>query len=212
MNNSERFLQFFMEKGVVLDGHFLLTSGRHSNKYFAKDLVNTFSKDREIVADELAHLIISVLDESSVDTIVGPAMGSVLMAGDVARIINDQSGTAIKNAWSEKDETGKFIFRPIFIDMIKDKNVVITEDVLTTGGSVGGVIKAVQELGGNIKAVAVLCNRGGVTIENLGLPEAVLIALTEVKFESWSTEDCPLCKDGKPMDKTVGHAKKIIKY
>ena len=90
---------------------------------------------------------------------------------------------------------------------IKNNNVLVVEDLLTTGGSVAKVCRQIEHLGGNVIGVSAVVNRGGVTAEDLGVPK--LNALAEVSFEAVDHVDCLLCKEEVPIVEDVGHGDKF---
>ncbi len=196
---------YFKNKGVILDGHFLLTSGRHGDKYFSKDKLS-ISPDS---MDDVGVLLANEFVNDDIEVVVGPAVGSNILASYIAGALNGVNGKVVQNCWTEKGEDQKFKLRPQFIELVQGKRILIAEDVLTTGGSANSTIDLVKENGGIIIGVGVLCNRGGITAEVLGVPEAKLVALLEIEFETWTKEECPLCKDKIPMNEMVGHAKKL---
>ncbi|MBI5733584.1 MAG: phosphoribosyltransferase, partial [Candidatus Kerfeldbacteria bacterium] len=158
---------------------------------------------------DMGVLLASEFVDDNIEVVVGPAVGSNILASYIAGALDGVNGKKVQNCWTEKGEDKKFMLRPQFIGLIDGKRVLIAEDVLTTGGSANSTIDLVKENGGRIVAVGVLCNRGGVTAETLGVPEAKLVALLNIEFETWTKEECPLCKDNILMSQIVGHAKKL---
>jgi orotate phosphoribosyltransferase len=84
----------------------------------------------------------------------------------------------------------------------------VVEDVLNTGGSVRQAVAAVRAAGGEVVAVAALCNRGGVTAADLGVP--AVVALVELSLDSWDAPACPLCRDGVPIDTRIGKGREFL--
>ncbi len=164
-----------------MQGHFPLTSGRHSNKYLqcAKIFQNT--KYSELLCKELAEKF----QDANVDVVVGPAMGAVQMAYEVSRQLS------CPNFFAERED-GKLTLRRGF-HLEPGQNVLIVEDVVTTGGSVKEVIKIAEDAGANIVGVGVVVDRTGGTID-LGYPVKSVISMN---VESWEADECPICKEGK---------------
>ena len=182
MISDERVLEILKEAGVLLEGHFRLTSGRHSNRYLqcAKIFRNTK------YSEELCKALAEQFANDSVDVVIGPAMGAVQMAYEVSRHLN------CENFFAERDEEGKMVLRRGFT-VTKDMNVLLVEDVVTTGGSVKEVLELVQEVGANVVGIGSIVNRTSGNVD-FGVPFKSVIT---VDVESYDPEDCPLCKEGK---------------
>ena len=89
------------------------------------------------------------------------------------------------------------------------KRVLVVEDILTTGGSARKVVEAVRAIGGNVVGVGVLCNRGGVTAQDLAnVPK--LEVLVNISLDAWNEADCPLCKQGVPVNPDVGKGREFL--
>ena len=182
MITEERILEILREAGVLMEGHFRLTSGRHSNKYLqcAKIFRNTK------YSEELCAALAEQYKDAGVQVVIGPAMGAVQMAYEVSRSLK------CENFFTERDETGKMTLRRGFA-VNPGQKVLIVEDVVTTGGSVREVIDLVRAAGGDIVGVGSIVDRTGGKID-FGVPFKAVISL---EVESWLPEECPLCREGK---------------
>ena len=142
MLTQERVTEILKEAGVLLEGHFLLTSGRHSDKYLqcAKIFRNTK------YSEELCAALAEKYKDAGVQVVIGPAMGAVQMAYEVSRALG------CENFFTERGEDGKMTLRRGFA-VTPGEKVLIVEDVVTTGGSVKEVIDLVREAGGDIVGV-----------------------------------------------------------
>ena len=109
--------------------------------------------------------------------------------------------------YADKDGDN-FVIKRGYDKLIAGKNILVVEDVLTTGGSVRKVIEAVRALGGNVIGLGVLCNRGGVTAQDVA--NALIFALVNVKMDAWSPVDCPLCAQGVPINTNVGKGREFL--
>ena len=156
MSERDQILSIFRSTEALLDGHFVLTSGRHSASYFqcAKVLqhpeyLTAFSV---MIADEF--------EEKAPDVVISPAIGGVVLGTEV--------GTQLgcRTIFAERKE-GKMVIRRGF-HIKKGEKVLVVEDVITTGGSVKEVMNLVEDAGGNILGVGVLVDRsnGTVTLHN----------------------------------------------
>lgn len=133
MITRDRIMEILKEAGVLLEGHFKLTSGRHSNKYLqcAKIFRNTK------YSEELCGALAEQFGSDGVQIVIGPAMGAVQMAYEVSRSLH------CENFFTERDEEGKMSLRRGFSVKPGDK-ILVVEDVVTTGGSVREVIDLVK--------------------------------------------------------------------
>ncbi|NLK97385.1 MAG: orotate phosphoribosyltransferase [Epulopiscium sp.] len=181
MINKERAIEIFKETEVLLEGHFLLTSGRHSNQYMQCAKILQYPN----YAEELAKGLAEEFKEDSIDMVVGPAMGGIIIAYELARQLN------VKNLFTER-ENGKMTLKRGFT-IPKGAKVLVAEDVVTTGGSVFEVMDIVKEQGGEVAGVAVLVDRSNGTID-FGTKLRAALTADVISYEA---EECPLCKEGK---------------
>ena len=180
MLTKERIIEVLKEADVLLEGHFLLTSGRHSNKYLqcAKIFQNT-KYSEELCAD-----LAQKFKGDNIDIVIGPAMGAVQMAYEVSRHLNTP------NFFAERED-GIFALRRGF-KIEKGQRVLVVEDVVTTGGSVKEVIELIENLGGIVAGVGSIVDRTGGKMD-FGVPYKAVISMEVI---SWTADECPLCKEG----------------
>jgi len=180
--NQEQVLEQCRRCGAMLEGHFQLSSGRHSDRYFQCALLLSDPLRAETMARAVALKI-----EASVEVVVGPALGAVVWAHEVARAL----GTSALFTERAQDAGGEMVLRRGFA-LEPGQRVLVVEDVLTTGGSAREAIRVVRETGAEVVGVASIINRSGVPnpFESDGLPFA---CLAEVEVQSWEPEGCPLC-------------------
>ncbi len=186
---------FWIHDGNPRRPHALLTSGKHSNGFFNSELV---MEDANLL-DEAAFDLLKILARNglsvqNVDRVVGPAMGAITLAHEVARHIGRKRGFSCLRAYTEKEESeaGKImVFKKTVIR--PDEQVLPVEDVLTTGTSVDHAAEAIRGAGGVVVPfVAVLVNRSGLT-EVRGKK---IIALIDREMPMWKPHECPLCAQG----------------
>jgi len=144
---EEKILDIFKKTGALLDGHFVLTSGRHSPSYFQCAKVLQYPKYLSRFAQSIANNFIN----SKLDAVISPAIGGIVLGTEVGRLLN------VKTIFAERKK-GDMCIRRGFEIKDNDKILVI-EDVITTGGSVKEVIDEVTKLGGKISGVGVLVDR-----------------------------------------------------
>jgi orotate phosphoribosyltransferase len=183
--SKEEILGIFKKHNALKEGHFLLTSGRHSNRYLQCALV----LQNPAVAAKLCGQLVKRLPAQEVDVVIGPALGGVTLAYEIAR----QLGSVA--LFAERENNVMTLRRGFSI--AKGAKVLVVEDVITTGGSVKETIKVVEDMGGEVVGVASLVDRSGGKID-LGYP---LSSLLPIEVVSYPTEECPLCKEGLPLVK-----------
>lgn len=173
--------------GAMLEGHFQLTSGRHSGTYIEKFRI----MENPPATTAMCGMIADHYRDSGAELVVGPALGGVILAFETAR----QLGTG--SIYAEKDGQGGLFFDRGF-KIEPGQNVIVIDDVLTTGGSVRKTLDVVREAGGNVVGVAFLIDRtnGGV---DFGVP---FYACHSMSVESFPPDDCPLCRQGLPLTET----------
>ena len=188
--------QIYKDANALLEGHFLLASGNHSARYLQSAKVLEDPKRAELLSNALAKLI----KESGirVDTVCAPAIGGILAGYELARALG------VRSIFVEKKEGGMELRRGF--EITKGENILICEDIITTGGSAMKASLAIEELGGNVVAFASLANRGfckrvGSDINTK--PECKLssdiplFALDDFTFEMYAPNECPICKTEK---------------
>ena len=185
----------YKEAGALLDGHFILSSGNHSNRYLQSAKVLEDTSRAETLAQALAQEIKN--SEIKVDTICAPALGGILAGYELARALN------LRSIFVERKE-GVMQLRRGF-EVAKGEKFIICEDIITTGGSAMEAAKAIEALGGEVVGFASLANRGfckrdGSSKEakpECKLPnDKPLFALDDFEFEMYSPDECPMCKEG----------------
>lgn len=181
MLTKERVIQVLKEAGVLQEGHFLLTSGRHSNKYLQCAKIFRNTKYSEELCADLAEQF----QDDNVQLVVGPALGAVQMAYEVSRHLG------CENFFTEREDGVMTLRRGFSIQ--PGQRVLVVEDVVTTGGSVREVIDIVKAAGGVVVGVGVVVDRTGGKID-FGVPVKSVISMD---VQSWEADECPICKEGK---------------
>ena len=173
--------------GAVLEGHFRLTSGRHSGVYIEKFRV----MENPAATTSLCAMIADHYRESGVEVVVGPAMGGVILAFETARQLG------VRNIFAEKDANGDLVFERGF-EVKPGAPVLVVDDVLTTGGSVRRVLELLQQAGATVAGIGFLIDRTNGGVE-FGVP---VFACHPMNIESYAPDDCPLCRQGLPLVET----------
>jgi len=180
---DENILQALKDADAIRTGHFVLTSGRHSDTYVQCARI---LEDPALVT-LLAKTAVERLPEGlQIDLVAAPAVGGLIIGFAVAQALG------VKFIFSEREE-GRMVFRRAF-EVPARARVLVVEDVVTTGGSVGEVIDLVREAGGEVVGVVSLIDRGGDKKF-----DAPFWPLLQLEVESWAAESCGLCADEVPV-------------
>ncbi|MEN1760702.1 orotate phosphoribosyltransferase [Anoxynatronum sibiricum] len=180
--NQEAVKAIFIESQALLEGHFRLTSGKHSRQYVQCAQVLKYPWHTETLVGALKAKL-----TGTCDLVVGPAMGGVIVAYEMGRQLG------VPALFTERED-GKMKLRRGFT-IQPGQRVLVVEDVITTGGSVQEAIECVQEAGGIVEAAAVLVDRSGGS-HVLQVPVTSLLQLT---IETFDPDNCPLCVDSQPV-------------
>jgi len=182
---QQEILDLFIETGALLEGHFLLTSGKHSNKYFQCAKVLQYPE----YAGKLGEIISVFFKHYDIDTVIAPAVGGIVVGQEVARQLNK------KSIFAER-VNGKLTLRRGF-EINGGEKVLVCEDVVTTGGSVFEVMEVVKNSGGEVVGVGMIVDRSNGKVD-FGVPQ---ISALQTEVVTYEPEECPLCKEGIPAVK-----------
>lgn len=190
---------------IITDDHFVYTSDKHGSVYVRKDMLYPNTKK----TSDVCKLIAEKFKNKDIDIVVGPSIGGIILSQWTAYHLSKLKKKEILGVFTEKDEESNQIFKRDYDKLIKNKNVLIVEDLTTTGGSVAKVVKSVKKAGGKKISVCVMINRDPekVTSRTIGAP---LFYLGIFKAESFDANKCPLCKKNVTINTIVGHGKKFL--
>jgi orotate phosphoribosyltransferase len=170
---------------ALKEGHFLLTSRCHSNRYLQCALVLQYPS----VTEKLCKQLIKKIDLQGIEVVIGPAIGGITLSYEMARQLKTPS------LFTEREKGTMTLRRGFTIP--QGAQVLVVEDVVTTGGSVLEAIKVVEKYQGIVKGVAVLVDRSNGQVD-LGYP---LYSLLSLEVQSYTPKTCPLCQKGIPLVK-----------
>ena len=190
--DKDKVIEIFKETGVMLEGHFLLTSGMHSNRYFQCARLFENPDYSEMLCSDLAARF------SGIDIVVGPALGGIIMAYEVSRALH------VKNIFAER-ENGAMTLRRGF-SVKEGMRVLVVEDVVTTGGSVKEVIELLKEQGADVVGVGCIMDRSAGKVD-FGCKFESIISM---QVEAFKAEECPICKSGLPLVKPGSRTQKTV--
>jgi len=180
---QEDVLKLFKETEALLEGHFELRSGLHSDRFFQCALLLQYPRIAGRLCEALVEKMKAELDALEVDTVIAPAMGGITIGHDVARALG------VRFIFVEKENNQlklrRFTIKP-------GERFVVAEDVVTRGGRVQETLDIVKEHGGEVAAIGILVNRSG----GKAAFEAPLVSLLDIEPVTYDPVDCPLCREG----------------
>ncbi|HZQ52428.1 MAG TPA: orotate phosphoribosyltransferase [Bryobacteraceae bacterium] len=188
---ADSTMDLFEQTGAYLRGHFRLTSGLHSGEYLQCAKVLAFPVYAERLGRELAHKLQGVIGDSSVDVVVSPAMGGIVIGHEVARALNARA------LFTERDAASNEMTLRRGFELQPRERVVVIEDVITTGGSTQEVVRVAQAAGAEVLAAGSIIDRSN-GLADVGVPRVALATLNPVAYKP---EECPLCRVGQPIVK-----------
>lgn len=186
-------MNLFEETGAYLRGHFRLTSGLHSGEYLQCAKVLAIPAYAERLGRELAGRLKPLIGAASVDVVVAPAIGGILIGYEVARAFN------VRSLFTERDPASPrndMTLRRGF-EVTPGERAIVIEDVVTTGGSTREVVRVLQNAGAIVLAAASIVDRSGGQVD-LGVPRLALETLNPATYDPGN---CPLCLQGQPLIK-----------
>jgi orotate phosphoribosyltransferase len=184
MNN---LLTRFEETGALLNGHFELRSGLHSDRFFQCALLLQYPRIAGEVCEALVAKIKQDLGELEIDTVIAPALGGISVGHEVGRALG------VRFIFAEKDAKGALVMRRFKIE--KGERFLVAEDVITRGGRVQETVDIVEQHGGVVQAIGVLVDRSG----GKARFTAPLVSLLEMEPVAWEPSECPLCEKKLPL-------------
>ncbi len=205
--NEQEVLQVLGKVGAVIaESHIVYTSGKHGTAYVNKDAVYPHTAE----TSRLCRAIAERFADDNVEVVIAPAIGGVILSQWMAHHLSEMNSREVFGVYAEKSEGGDaFIIKRGYDKLIAGKNVLVVEDVLTTGGSAKKVVEATRAIGGNVVGLGVLCNRGGITPQDVAdVPK--LTSLVNVKLDAWDETTCPLCERNVPVNTDVGKGREFL--
>ena len=204
MNEAE-VLDVLQKVGAFRSGHFVFTSGRHSDSYVLKDAMYAYTRETSQVCREMAERF----KNGGIEAVIGPAIGAAILAQWTAYHLCEITGREVFAVYADKDGQGGFIIKRGYDQVVKGKKVLVVEDLTTTGGSIKKVVEAARAAGADVVGAIAIVNRGHVKKEDVGNPER-FEQLLSVELDSWEEKDCDLCNTGIPVNTDIGHGKAFL--
>lgn len=171
-------VEILKKSDALLEGHFLLSSGKHSNRYVQCAKVLRFPQ----YAEQVLSTVVEQIKDLDIDLVVGPAMGGVIVSYELGRQLNKET------VFTERKD-GVMELRRGF-EVKPGAKIIIAEDVVTTGKSTIETKEALEKLGGEVIGVACIANR---TSKDIGMP---IYSAIKLDIQVHDDDECPLCKEG----------------
>jgi orotate phosphoribosyltransferase len=191
--NDQQVLEIFRTHKALLEGHFILSSGLHSDRYIQCALVLQHPQ----VAEQLCSMLAEKFKHLSAAAVVAPALGGVLVAHEVARALG------VRSLFTERQDGGMRFRRGFTLEA--SEPVLVVEDVITTGLSTRETMSCVEQGGARVIGAGALIDRSGGAVD-LGVPKGALVTLS---VRNYSPSECPLCKAGIPAIKPGSRSKPV---
>lgn len=172
-------IEILKECDALLEGHFLLSSGKHSNRYVQCAKVLRYPDQ----AAKVLSLVVDKIKDLDIDLVVGPAMGGVVVSYELGRQLGKEA------VFTERKDNVMELRRGF--EVKSGAKIIIAEDVVTTGKSTKETKKVLEDLGGEVIGVACIANR---TKEDIGMP---IYSAIDLDIQVYESDACPLCEEGK---------------
>jgi orotate phosphoribosyltransferase len=187
--DRQEVLAIFKESGALLEGHFQLTSGLHSNQYFQCAKVLQYPMHAAALCADIA----SHFSERKIDAVIAPALGGIVVGQEVGRQLN------VRTMFTERKDGTMQLRRGFHVR--KGERVLVCEDVVTTGGSVFEVINITRGLGGILAGVGFIVDRSGGTVRFDLADGGTQHSVLQMNVVAYMPDECPMCKQGMPVEK-----------
>ena len=189
---SDEVLDLLKWSGAIMNGHFRLTSGKHSNRYIEKFRL----LENPIALDKICSTMADTYKNKKIDLVVSAAIGGILLAGGVGRHLN------VKHIFSERIDGVMSFKRGFTIE--ENQNVIIVEDIVTTGGSINEIINLVEQYNANITGIISIVDRN----DKKKIFDYPYETLLNYPSQSWVEKECPDCINKIPIIKPGSTGKK----
>jgi orotate phosphoribosyltransferase len=189
---------------VITDDHFVYTSGKHGEIYINKDTLYPHTNE----TSQIGKLFAEKYKDMEIDVVAGPALGGIILSQWTAYHLSQIKSKEVLGVYTDKTPEGDQIFKRGYDKLINGKNILIVEDLTTTGGSVKKVVNAAKAVGTNVVAVCVMVNRDpNITSDTVGAP---FDSLGVLQAGSWDEEELPEHIKTRPVNQNIGHGKKYL--
>ena len=190
---------------LIENDHFVYASGDHGSGWIAKDLINL----RPELAYQLGQLLGKEIQNNGLksEMVCGPAIGGVICAQYTALALGSRCVFS-ERVVNYKGHTTSFEIKRAYDEIVKNKSVLIVDDIINTGFSVRLTYEAIAKAGGKPIGIATYVNRGNVGASELGVKN--FIFLDEIHLPAWPGQNCPLCQSDKPINIQYAHGAEYV--
>ena len=190
---------------LIENDHFVYASGDHGSGWIAKDLINL----RPELAYQLGQLLGKEIQNNGLkpEMVCGPAIGGVICAQYTALALGSRCVFS-ERVVNQKGQTTNFEIKRGYDEIVKNKSVLIVDDIINTGFSVRLTYEAIAKAGGKPIGIATYVNRGNVGASELGVKN--FIFLDEIHLPAWPGQNCPLCQSDKPINIQYAHGAEYV--
>lgn len=188
------------------DDHFVYSSGKHGEVYINK---NSLVLRADIVSD-ICEEFAKFFANEEIDVVVGPAIGGIALAQWTAFHLSRLQGREVLALFAEKDDAKNFSFTRGYGDYIRNKKVLVVDDLVNSSGTAKNIFKAIRANEGEIVALTVMINRNPREVNSEHIDGVLFKPLCVVDVLAYDPIDCPLCRQKRPINTTVGHGKKFL--
>lgn len=205
--DEQEVLQVLSSVGaVIVNSHIVYTSGKHGTAYFNKDAIYPHTAETSRLCRAIAERFV----DNNVQVVIAPAIGGVILSQWTAHHLTKMNNHKVFGVYAEKSHSkDAFIIKRGYDKFIAGKNVLVVEDVLTTGVSAKKVVEATRSVGGKVVGVGALCNRGEITPQDIAnVPN--LTALVNMKLNTYDEVTCPLCERNVPINTDIGKGREFL--
>lgn len=196
---------------VITNDHFVYTSSKHGSVYIRKDMLYPHTRQVSIVG----KLFAQKFKDLDIDVVVGPSIGGIILSQWTAYHLSRLTKEDVLGVFTEKVSNPDQLFNKNqefkrgYDLLVNGKNVLIVEDLTTTGGSIKRVIDTVNKAGGNIVYACVMINRDPKLVNSDSI-NAPFTQLGVLEAEAFDEDTCPYCKKLIPINTVVGHGKEYL--
>ena len=211
MNYKSKTRKILRDCGAFVDGgHFVYSSGHHGDFYINKDALYMYPRKLDDICVMMTEIATTTFGDIF-DIVLAPAVAGIVVGQNIAYNLSLERGKDILFAYADKnpfDET-KRIIRRGYQHVIKDKRVLLVDDIANSGATLASMAQTVRAMGGEVSGAVVICDRGEIrtlkcVVDGDSPFEVKIESLTELDLQTFAPENCPLCKAGRPIDTELG--------
>lgn len=206
MDVQKRVLEILRKTGAVFtDDHFVYTSGKHGRTYVNKDAIYPHTA----ASSEIGEIFAEKYKDMDIDIVASPALGAIILSQWTAYHLSRLKGKEVLGIYTEKTPDKNQILTRGYDKLVKEKKVLIIEDIVTTGGSIKKVVATITAAQGTVVGAGAIVNKDpeNIDTESIGVP---FDYLTIVDTDVFEPDNCPMCEQHIPINTMLGHGKEFL--